>query len=133
MKRRTFMYLSAVAAAMGLPSLYSFKRYETSNIALSQPEYLSHICNENKLMEIGNAYKAKFPSESNTDQLLMLLLTDNTGKRFSQTSDLSKIKLFIDQKIRQEIESCKTVVVNGWVVSVTEARQCALLTNQHVY
>lgn len=126
------MYLFGVAAT-GLPFFYGFKQAENSIITLSRPEYLSHICNEAMLIEIGKAYKAKFPSESDTRQLLNLLLTDSHGNRLSASADDKKIKSFLSKKIGQEIGNGKTVVVNGWVISVTEARQCSLLTNQHVY
>ena len=129
MKRKTFIYLSVVSTvSIGMPSLNCHNRNETLNKSLSQPKFLSHICDAKTLREIGTAYKKQFSSESRKDQLTDLILTDSSGTPPSQTSDLSFIGSLVDQKIKQDFETGQTVVVKGWVLSVTEARQCALFS-----
>ncbi len=53
------------------------------------------------LIEIGKAYKAKFPSESSTSQLLNLLLTDDQGNRLSASADDRRMKSLLRKKIGQ--------------------------------
>jgi len=129
MKRKTFIYLNVVGAvAIVVPTLYFLNRNKPLNKTLGRPLFLSHICDAKTLREIGTVYKVQFPSEKRENQLVDLLLTNSKGKRFSQTSALSLINSLVDQKIKQDFETGKTVVIKGWVLSVTEARQCALFS-----
>jgi hypothetical protein len=68
------------------------------------------------------------PVESKEDQLVDLLLIDETGKSISRSSDLSTINSLENQKIKHDFDTEKTIVVKGWVLSITEARQCALFS-----
>jgi len=59
------------------------------------------------MLEIGREYLQKHPAENNR----------NTLKALIQSAD-----------IRAEFRNGNIVVIKGWVLSLTEARQCALLT-----
>ncbi len=126
MKRRTFINLSLVAAASGVPSLFSFKPEDTVESVLKKPVFLSGMLNESILREIGIAYKAK-TNIGDPDQLIKLLLTDSR-RRYFKSTDPIEIKSFIEKKIEFDVSQENMVVANGWVISVTEARQCALLS-----
>ena len=69
------------------------------------PEMLSSLANKKTLREIGNEYLNQYPAEKN--QLQDLIVRENVQSDFSKGN---------------------VVVIKGWVLSVTEARQCALLT-----
>ena len=69
------------------------------------PEMLSALADKKTLREIGREYLTKFPAEKN--QLQDLISRENVQNDFSKGN---------------------VVVIQGWVLSVTEARQCALLT-----
>ncbi|MEO9050321.1 MAG: hypothetical protein ABI280_00910 [Ginsengibacter sp.] len=126
MKRKKFIYLSIGGAlAIATPTLYCSYRDKTLNKALRQPKFLSSICDAKTLDEIGTAYINKYPAEKKEDQLTGLLLADSTGQPIVKTADLP---LLLDQKIIDDFKTGKTVVVDGWVLSITEARQCAFLT-----
>lgn len=128
MKRKTFIYLSvAGAAAIVTPALYCRNQNKILHKALGQPAFLSKICDAKTLREIGTAYIEQFPSEKKEKQLVNLLLTDNTGKP-SQTTDLSLINSLLDQKIKENFKAENIVVIDGWILSTTEARQCALFS-----
>lgn len=127
MKRRTFIHLSAFAATLAIPSLWSFKPDETVKNVLRKPLFLSQICSLNILHEIGTRYKSLAPLEVDSVQLTELLLTDK-GKRRFQSSDPVELSDFIERKINYDLSTGNTVIVNGWVISRTEARQCALLS-----
>jgi len=62
---------------------------------------------------------------------LKLLLTDDAGKSVS-SSDTTLLKTVLNDKVKSDFEKGNTVNVKGWVLSETEARQCAVysLTQQ---
>ena len=132
MKRKTFLYLFAVTA-IDLPILSGCRVDESLINSLKKTTFLSQVLDEKTIHEIGKAYKEMVPSEKNNDDLAELILTDSKNKsyvrKFSKTSDKEAIGLFIDEKIKDDMNNQMTRVVNGWVISLTEARQCALLAN----
>jgi len=63
------------------------------------------------------------PAENNEDKLTQLL----SGNGAIATSAGEKaIHQYLDQKIKEDFEKGDVVTVKGWILSVTEARQCAL-------
>ncbi|MGN6196666.1 MAG: hypothetical protein ACTHOB_17125 [Ginsengibacter sp.] len=127
MKRSTFIYYSLIGtAAVAVPSLRC--NHPDSSKVLRQPAFLSHICDAKTLREIGKNYKDKFPAQSTQEQLNNLLLTDNSGKVISRNSDNSIIVSLLNKKIEDDFRSGRTVVINGWILSQTEAQQCAFFS-----
>lgn len=127
MKRRTFI-LAATAATVAVATIPIVK-YKCGNTIthdpLLRPDMLAHFCDEETIRKIGTCYRKQKPSETTREKLNELLLTDNTGKKL-KSSDHSAIAELIKEKIHDEFSADKAVVVNGWVISLTEARQCAL-------
>ena len=123
MKRRDFIQLSAfAAAATSFPLLHSCSPSTTEN-NLSKPLFLSRLFDEKTMKEAGKAYIKKTPTENNKKKLIQLL-SDNSS--ISESSDQNDILRYLDQKVKHDFETGNTVLVKGWVLSVTEARQCAL-------
>jgi hypothetical protein len=116
MKRRNFILLT-MAGAWIAPSC---KARETN--ALSRPLFLSTICDAPTLRHIGKSYRTTTPAEAEEQKLISLLNTDG-----SQASDPAHQ---LDAKARQDYAAGKTVTIDGWMISVTEARQCALYSLQ---
>lgn len=127
MKRRTFIALSAASVTMlAAPVLVSCDPKKDLHQTLSQPQALGHLCDEKGILEIGKAYVKQVPGESSIDTLTNLLLTDNTGKIISADAEKSVLQAMLNQKITDDFSEDRTIIVNGWVLSVTEARQCAI-------
>lgn len=126
MKRRNFFLLTAAGiTAATLPSCVSLRAPEHSSI-LADPEILSSIWDEDTISTVGKAYLTDRPDENNERALEKLL----TG---SLSADANQIPELLQQRIVQDYKQGKMVVVEGWLLSVTEARQCALfsiLTNK---
>lgn len=122
MKRRTFV-IAACAAVVTIPVLnYSWSYLHEPPIYY--PNELGRVCDENSIREIGKKYRNLFPGEN-----LKQKLTDLIMNGFSQGkggSDRSLVHKFLDQKIYDDFLGYKTVVIEGWVISITEGRQCAL-------
>jgi len=131
MNRRTFVLLSAVGAvSLYIPATGCNSRYTLSNKTVAQPRFLATICDAKTIREIGTAYKRQVPDEKGDKKLAHLILTDTTGHAIPESTDNNKLEALLNQKIQQDFEMGRTVIVNGWVLSQTEARQCALFSSQ---
>lgn len=116
MQRRYFLWLAVSGtAALTLPFLHCGNKNAALQKTLSQPEILSRICDVKTLKDIGNSYRKKIPAENNKNQLQNLLLKDTTVKE-------------IQNNINRDFEAGRIIKINGWILSVTEARQCALFS-----
>ena len=131
MNRRTFVWLSAASAAsLYIPLSGCNGRYTLSNKVVAQPQFLAHICDAKTLRAIGTAYKRQVPGEESDKKLARLVLTDSSGHAIAESTDSNKLEALLNQKIQQDFEAGHTIIVNGWVLSQTEARQCALFSSQ---
>ena len=125
MKRRDFIQLSAfTAAAISLPLLHSCGPASSQHI-MSKPMFLSRLFDESSVKDAGKTYLQKNQGE-NDEKKLIGLLSDNSS--IANSSDETFIHQYLDQKVKHDFETGATVLVKGWVLSVTEARQCALFS-----
>jgi hypothetical protein len=128
MQRRKFIQLSAIGgAAICISGINCRERHPVSYDMLAKPGELAQICDLKTLREIGMTYRLQNASEREGDKLVALLLTDSAGDRISIASVDSVIQSLMSKKIHQDFETGDTVVVKGWILAITEARQCALL------
>src|SRR5215213_5292994 len=103
MERRRFILVSLTAAgAIGLPLAGCSPAHD----ALA-PGMLSSLCDKKTLRAIGSAYLQQHAGEKNKDVLTKLILNAN---------------------VQDDFKKGNIVVIKGWVLAVTEARQCAFLT-----
>lgn len=123
MKRKEFIHLSAfAAAAVSFPLLYSCNPLGKDSI-ISKPEFISRLFDEKTIDDTGKTYLQKVPSENSEDKLIALLSGNSS---ITNVKDEKAIHNYLDQKIKQDFETGNTVMVKGWILAVTEARQCAL-------
>lgn len=96
-----------------------------------QPYLLSHICDAKTIKGIGEAYRKKVTDEDSGNKLMDILFTGGTQSNVSSSSADSVINNYLEQKSHDDFVNSHTITINGWVLSDTEARQCALysLTN----
>lgn len=120
MKRRRFLALTTLSvAALTFPSLHCTSKDDVLHV----PRFLLELTDEKTVMEIGAAYLTQFPSETGETELTQLVLA---GVNDSQSA--SSISEAIIRKIQLDFLNEDVVVTNGWVLSLTEARQAALFT-----
>jgi hypothetical protein len=125
MKRSTFLRLSAFGAAgLSIPFIQGCTS-KPVNKALAQPLLLSHIFDAKTMKEIGQAYIQQAPGEGDAAKLTGLLTADSP---ITKTTEADAIHTFYDGKTKEDFKVGKTLVVNGWILSQTEARQCALFS-----
>jgi hypothetical protein len=108
MDRRKFIQLGALGAAAALPFSHC------TDAGGAQPAFLNMTLGKDLVKDIGKLYLKTHPSEASKKKLSALI--DGTG-----TSSQSSVSL----KIKDEFNTGKVVLVNGWILSVTEARQSA--------
>jgi hypothetical protein len=129
MKRRTFVRLTTGASvAFYLPNFYCRPKTNDFTKTLARPVALQHICDSHTIMEIGKAYQQQAKNENDEAALIKLLSANEQGKPINETMDSNSIAAILNQKIQQDFQQNRIVVANGWVLSVTEARQCALFS-----
>jgi hypothetical protein len=125
MKRRNFIQLSAFAtAAISIPLLHGCNPSATEQ-ATAQPVFLSRLFDENTIKDAGKAYLKNIAAENDKHKLVELL---SGNSDIANSKDEKAIHQYLNKKIQHDFETGNTVMVNGWVLAVTEARQCALFS-----
>ena len=120
MKRRKFIgIITLVALTLSAISWFFVIKKQRSDTGAFDPDVLSNICSREKMIEIGRKYR-QMSSENDKDSLAKLLAVE--GQK--------PVKQYFENKVRQDFENNDTVLIDGWLLSVTEARQCALLSLQ---
>jgi hypothetical protein len=123
MKRREFILVGALGiAAISIPTAKWLGLYAGWDNRLAQPTLLSHLFSRQALRALGKTYLELKPEESNCDKLAQELLGEASASIFYSTAD---VQAQIEEKIRRDFNNGTTIVLNGWILSVTEARQCA--------
>jgi|HubBroStandDraft_5_1064220.scaffolds.fasta_scaffold581177_1 hypothetical protein len=129
MKRRKFIFLSALAAgAFSVPFLDCARADPGLEKELKLPEILSQLLDAKSIQEIGKKYAALHPEQYSLDLLEQGLNKDADGKPFASDTPAGKIYATLAKRIQQDFDSANILILNGWVISETEARQCALFS-----
>jgi hypothetical protein len=120
MLRRRFLTLAALGAI-------AVTRPTTGGAAAPMPvgrvlpgELLAMLGSEGAVRQLGERYRQLVPAE-NDEQVLVRAILKSTPPNV--TSDLATA---LAAQVRDDFTQGRTVTVNGWILSVTEARQCAL-------
>ncbi len=128
MKRRTFLITTTAALAVAsIPVIRYYSNGKKEYHPLVMPQELGNFCEEKAIREIGNQYRKLVPQESEKTKLEQILLTDDTGK-LTTASEKAAVSSLINKKIIDDFNNFRIHVLSGWVISVTEARQCALFS-----
>lgn len=115
MKRRSFILMGAAgAAAISIPAYNYYFGDVAYDPLLAQPKSLSLIWEDHEIQAIGKEYIKQTPDEQRVRTLVNLLSDGSSG--------ISAL----ENKTIEDFKAGKTVMVDGWILSATEARQCAL-------
>jgi hypothetical protein len=117
--RRRFLQLSAAGMVASLTDSACTRDNGEDAQALAQPALLEMLGPE-RAREIGTQYRAAVPKE-NTAADLRAAISGSRHKTFPWIGRKS-----IEEQVRDDFAAGRTVVVSGWVLAETEARQCAL-------
>lgn len=120
MKRRNFFLLSlAGLATIAVPSYLIWKKREQEKNPLYEPKILHTILEPAAIVEMGKMYCEKFQDTTLNDRLQNFLIDKGIG----ENSDLESI---LAQEVKKDFETGNTIMLDGWILSETEALQCAL-------
>jgi len=127
MNRKRFLLLCGViAAGIATPGLTRW--YRRAHLRpWWYPESLAPLFDEATMREIGAAYRTATQSGSTLPDLRSLLLTSPDGSLVS-ADDPGAARRMLERKVQSDFGAGRIVMVAGWVLSVTEARQCAFLS-----
>jgi hypothetical protein len=118
MNRRTFLVTAAAGTAgVVLPARGAG---HSPVAALANPRLLEILRNKRVVRELGRCYLDLAPAEDNPRALAQAILPEPPAN--SRTA----LRAQIDAQVQRDFAAGQTLVLNGWIVSVTEARQCAL-------
>lgn len=122
MERRQFIMVSLSGAAIvALPvSFYCCSDTQDDRI-LSKPLLLSDIWDYQTIANIGKRYQELYPKENSERKLVELLSKDISVAK----NDLPGL---ITSRIKEDYKTGKIVTIDGWILSITESRQCALFS-----
>lgn len=122
MERRLFVKLSAFTAlALTLPLAQGCST-GPKEMAIAQPLLFSHLVDAKTIKEAGADYLKMHTAENDQQKLSKLLL----GGKDVATLSKDEIQTVLDKQGTADFRSGKVIQVSGWVMSRTEARQCAL-------
>jgi hypothetical protein len=121
MKRRDFIGLAAAGTAgLLLPATASFLPTPAN------PRLLDILHDEEVVRDIGCRYRELAPDEDDARVLAGAILAQRPG------TVSTALSARLDEQVKSDFAAGQTVKVNGWILSVTEARQCALYSLQQV-
>jgi hypothetical protein len=120
--RRRFLQVAAigVVAAVVYPACEGDS--DRGDSAVDQPGLLRMLGSE-RVRDLGIQYRSKTPGESSASALRAKISGGRRGPRIPFIGHQS-----IDDQIRDDFSQGRTALVDGWVLSVTEARQAALFS-----
>lgn len=129
MKRRAFIGIAAVGAAgVIVPTPARGRAAATS--ALHHPRLLAIVRDEEHVAELGRCYLELTPSENTGPVLTRLIEEDVRGLCGESSPDIGADaqQARVDRQVQADFAQGRTVMLQGWVLSRTEARQCALFS-----
>jgi hypothetical protein len=112
--RRRFLQIAALGGIATVIDCSSDR--ESADLT---PRQLLAMLGPDTVRAIGTHYRAATPSENTATALRSAIA--NGSQRFTFIKAKS-----LDDRIRDDFAADRTTTVDGWILSITEARQCAL-------
>ena len=127
MERRDFLLVTAAgSAALSLPAALLSKVAPFAGArTLAHPTALQAIGSAEFVHELGRAYRTRRPEEDDPDVLAEAIRGSDDAGIIAPETDAA-LSVSPDRRIRADFQEGRTVQLDGWILSVTEARQAAL-------
>ena len=122
--RREFLVGLFVAVVVGnVSKLLAPRTTEETAEAL-----LSTLPNRASARAIGRVFLEERSEERSRDRLIRKILGDDRDG--SALADPGALRVYLRDRIRRDFARSETIELDGWVLSLTEVRLCALATTQ---
>lgn len=129
MKRRNFIVLSILTAAtVSAPFLSCNTSDPELDKKLAVPQILSQLLDGKSIKDIGKVYGKAYPNDYSLKTLEKQLKENSAGNTFSSKTPAKDLYSILGKNMQNDFQTGNTLVLNGWVLSVTEARQCAMFS-----
>lgn len=123
MDRRRFLALGGASTlSLAVPAVWGWARPPRKPKALSRPALLLMFGDPDRVRGLGRCYRAAVPAEDSREALVAAL----QGEIGPVSPSTAASRL--EEQVREDFAAGRTVTVKGWVLSRTEARQCALFS-----
>lgn len=120
MKRRDFLVgLSSVAVLSAAGTYFYTNRDIDYDPEIAEPFFLSHIWDDETIQKIGRKYLSESSIDKDEQELAKQILKKN-GTQAPENIQR------INEQIADDFANDETVLIDGWILSLTEARQCGL-------
>ena len=123
--RRRFLELGAASMAALLGASCAPGELGSSEVDVSVPQLVGPL-GDDVVTAIGRRYRAAFADESSAPRLRAAINASREPDGL-----LGRTQQSLADQVRDDFADGRIVVVNGWVLSLTEARQCALYSILH--
>src|SRR5437588_11643520 len=117
--RRRFLQLSALGAIASVTESGCSSAADRDTVAVDRPQLLAML-GPDRVRQLGTHYRAVTPNENNA-AALRGAISDGHHVRIPLLGIGT-----LDEQIRDDFAAGRTILLDGWVLSVTEARQAAL-------
>jgi hypothetical protein len=119
--RREFVKLAASLTVATIATTACTRDDATNANALDRPQLLDML-GPAHVRALGTHYRANVPAENSISALRDAIATERSRLH------LAWLQKSIDDTVHEDFAAGRTVIVDGWVIAVTEARQCALFS-----
>ena len=120
MHRRTFLQTAAAGAIVAAAGAACAEDRPSDDV-LATPA-ITAMFGRRRILQFGEWYREMMPKESDAETLREKIVTGEERRfHFPWSKGLT-----IDERVADDFANGRTVLVNGWLLSRTEARQCAL-------
>jgi hypothetical protein len=126
MERRNFLVSIAGVTVLTISGAVYYKtRPIKYDVLIIEPQLLSHIWDTDTITSIGNSYVSQTPKENSENELVKALIENISGSPEEMVNSLN-------EKVSSDFENGDIVMIDGWMLSRTEARQCGLLSKNQI-
>jgi hypothetical protein len=123
--RRRFLSVVAAGAASALALGCAGGDSTSEADSLARPELLVAL-GADAVRDLGRRYREAVPAERDAASLRAAILSSRPW-----TARLGLGRTSVADQVRADFAEQRTVIVGGWLLSTTEARQCALYAALH--
>ncbi len=126
MERRKFLIgIGGVTILTLSGAAYYISRPIAYDVLIAEPQFLAQIWDTDTIISIGAGYVSQTPDENSEDILAKTLIEDRSGSPEELVNSLN-------EKITNDFHKGDLVMIDGWILSRTEARQCGLLSKTQI-